>query len=509
MARLIWLAVAAATVGVYAAAEEGCVTSFCDAEPAANQARCCQEDLCPASGEKRWKSACHAFCSGVLQTIECPVTTTAPPTTTTEEPATTTAEPTEEPTTSAEPTTTTVEATTPAPNYFTLVDPTAQQSFDGASSVRLDGVPAFGSEFSIAMIVTQDEGNTGYVLSKSSGDNHDRVFTLLFSSRGSILIAYDSAKSKDAQSVRFNPTNVKIADGKPHRVLLTVKGNQARITIDDFAPIAAPMDGINDCGESNDGGCAFVMGQRLSASDKYAFEGSVLGARFYANEALDAFPKDLVVVVVTTLEATARPTAKRTAAPKTTQSSSAALAKCDAGTFRSSDGNCQSHNECKKECGPGCADVSKCPSNCNTCLLDESSAFCLVCAHGKYLHNGECHTDCNSFGGTTPTGDELTGRECASKDSAAAPRVEYEAKAPTSTTDRVCNEVSACGSGNWLRKAASATSDVQCITCPSGYSDHDSDPSSPCERCKAGQYSPAESTGVCAAKTVEIGRAHV
>eukprot|EP01047_Picozoa_sp_COSAG01_P015242 COSAG01_NODE_759_length_13802_cov_16.155221_13_plen_127_part_00 len=43
----------------------------------------------------------------------------------------------------------------------------------------------------------------------------------------------------------------------------------------------------------------------------------------------------------------------------------------------------------------------------------------------------------------------------------------------------------------------SATHQTKCWPCAKGESDHDSDPATPCQECKLGQYMPVGRTGAC------------
>jgi hypothetical protein len=150
---------------------------------------------------------------------------------------------------------------------------------------------------------------------------------------------------------------------------------------------------------------------------------------------------------------------------------------------------CTPFTTCRYECAAGCSERSRCSSSCTDCLLTDDSSFCLACEDGQYLYDGRCHSDCDAFVDTRPSGDEMAGRECmAVKPSALrpAPALEWEYVAGTPSSDKVCKPRSPCGVGSFIVTGWTITSDVVCVKCPSGFTDHDSDSNTPCSKCSQG-----------------------
>jgi len=116
------------------------------------------------------------------------------------------------------------------------------------------------------------------------------------------------------------------------------------------------------------------------------------------------------------------------------------------------------------------------------------------------MYRGSCERTCSLFPETSPRGLGNFGKFCQPLTGAveAAPAIEYEAQAPTSSSDRLCLFVSPCHAGEYQVAGPTATSDRHCVTCPAGFSDHDSNPFSPCQKCLPGRYTAAGSTQPCA-----------
>lgn len=351
------------------------------------------------------------------------------------------------------------------------------------------------------------------------------------SSRGTshqLIFIYTAASNGATKSLRFMlPEESQIAgDGAFHNVLLAVSStdNTATITVDDGAPMQQKMvaGGVDDCGTSqrlpsgDATDCGFAVGQRLSTTSAYAFDGRIIGARLYPDVALSEFPVTLTEEIedrstATTSEAPETTTEEPTTYTETTTEEPTTEAKCVPGFFRGDGedaGSCRPFTACRYGCGAGCSEVSQCSEHCVGCILNDDSSSCLRCDDGKYMYDSRCHDDCDAFANTKPVGNDMAGRECVAVTDDAkrpGPPVEFIEVAGTASSDRVCTPRSPCGPGSYIVAAWTTTSDVVCVTCPSGYTDHDADPTTPCQKCSQGQYSPGGSTGTCESKACPAG----
>ena len=148
-----------------------------------------------------------------------------------------------------------------------------------------------------------------------------------------------------------------------------------------------------------------------------------------------------------------------------------------------------------------------CAITCATCSGPEHND-CTSCGGSLFLYNGECVVSCpGEMYGNTESNTceacpkckanqyELSGcapgkpRECAPL-STCQVGAEFELKAPTSTSDRICKNVRECRTGQFASKDPTATTDRRCEFCPAGTTDHDYDWKTPCQACGAGHYLP-------------------
>jgi hypothetical protein len=62
----------------------------------------------------------------------------------------------------------------------------------------------------------------------------------------------------------------------------------------------------------------------------------------------------------------------------------------------------------------GSRETCSCASDCGRCLWPEDGGdtLCTRCVNGKFLYDGTCYEDCDSFPGTRPAGRGPEGQEC-------------------------------------------------------------------------------------------------
>jgi hypothetical protein len=70
----------------------------------------------------------------------------------------------------------------------------------------------------------------------------------------------------------------------------------------------------------------------------------------------------------------------------------------------------------------------------------------------------------------------------------------------TSTVAATTTSSTGCGAGSFVLPSTG-----RCVACPAGYSDHDSDPATPCERCRSGQHTVQRSVGRCSTHLCPAG----
>jgi hypothetical protein len=143
-----------------------------------------------------------------------------------------------------------------------------------------------------------EKGHTGggYLFAKTTSDGK-RYLGLYASPTKKAAILYYKSMDNQWQSIEFA---VDVADGRDYRVLLTVVGASATLSVDDVViggrAKALLGGGLVDCGAPTDE-CVTHIGQRASKSSKqskaylgYPFRGAVFDARLFVGSALHIYP---------------------------------------------------------------------------------------------------------------------------------------------------------------------------------------------------------------------------
>ena len=190
--------------------------------------------------------------------------------------------------------------------------------FPGSLGLRVTGANGVDGNqgFAIALNVEQVPGTSGYLFAKTDAAG-SRFFSLYASQVSqSLTFYYRTAGAATQRTVRFN---YDLDDGQAHRLLLTVRGRSARLSVDDGASFDDEVElfgAVDDCGAYSLN-CIFSLGQRLTTSGTtLAFSGRMYFAFLYY-EALEDNPAPALPTAAP--ETTAAPTTTTTSTSTTTQ----------------------------------------------------------------------------------------------------------------------------------------------------------------------------------------------
>lgn len=191
-------------------------------------------------------------------------------------------------------------------------------TFPGTRGLRVTAVTGVNGQtgFSVSLTIDQTPSTSGYLFAKTDAAG-SRYFAL-YSSQVSQSVAfyYRVAGSATQRTARFN---VDLDDGEAHRLLLTVQGQSARLSVDDgatFEDEVLLVGAVDDCGAYTPN-CIFSLGQRPTTSGTtLAFSGRMYFAYLYY-QALEENPAPPLPTAAP--ETTSQATTTSTSTTSTTQ----------------------------------------------------------------------------------------------------------------------------------------------------------------------------------------------
>ena len=151
----------------------------------------------------------------------------------------------------------------------------------GGGTLKVKAHPAsLQQQWSIALDVQQDKGNKGYLFAKTAKNGGKTRYYAMYSRAGLANFYYQDADGNTA-TTKFS--DVTIADGARHSVLVSSSGGNVRLKVDGDDTITKTLavakgKPIADCGKAA-ADCQFYLGQRLasdgSGAEVYRFKGSM------------------------------------------------------------------------------------------------------------------------------------------------------------------------------------------------------------------------------------------
>ena len=164
--------------------------------------------------------------------------------------------------------------------------------FGGKNSITVSKYTTgpVGASFSIALDFVQTKTSNGqYLLAKS--DNLGRRYYSIYTAPalGGLNVYYRIAGSTRVYKSTFTK---QLADGKRHKLLLSVSGSKLTVIIDEDKPVVRDLEGeVDDCGSVSKT-CLLQLASLPPGSSRYGyfFQGKIYGAMLFPKNALTSFP---------------------------------------------------------------------------------------------------------------------------------------------------------------------------------------------------------------------------